>query len=108
MLQPVTLMLVCCNVLFIYTDNTDFRVTPLEAIMVTTSQMGSVQLLAEADSVALEPVESFFLTMEIKGTPFPMTPFASRNAFFYNRIEVFIEQASGKYFLLLVCVFQLC
>ena len=62
-------------------------------------QIGSVQLLAEVDPVALEPVESFFLTIEINGSTIPANMFgsSSRRTLLYNRIEVLIEDASCKY-----------
>ena len=69
----------------------------------SSSQIGCVQLLGEVDSVALEPVESFFLTIELTGQQIPANAFGSRSAFFHNRIEVLIEDASGKYLSLLAC-----
>ena len=60
-----------------------------------STQIGSMQLLAVDDSIALEPVESFFLTIAIANS-IPANVLDSRNTFLNNRIEVLIEDASGK------------
>ena len=70
--------------------------TLIAAFAVTTFQPGSVQVLAEFDTVALEPVETFFVTMEIIGNTVPPNLFESRNTFLNDRIMVLIEDASGK------------
>ena len=82
---------------FLSKDSADFRVIPIELIMVSSFQIGSVQILAEVDPVALEPVESFFLTIEIIGSTIPADAFDSKRTlnFLNNRIEVLIEDASG-------------
>ena len=70
--------------------------TPIGAFAVTTFQTGSVQVLAEVDTVALEPVETFFVTMEFIGNLIPANAFNSTNTFLNDRIMVLIEDASGK------------
>ena len=93
----ITHMLVCSDILsFLSKGDSDFRVTPIGAFTVTTFQTGSVQVLAEVDTVALEPVETFFVTMEIISNTIPANLFESRNTFLNDRIMVLIEDTSGK------------
>ena len=84
-----------------FQGSSDFRVFPIGPISLSSFQTGSLQLRAEVDCVALEPVESFFLTIALTGEQIPAKAFGSRNAFFYGIIKVLIEDASGKCLLLL-------
>ena len=64
--------------------------------MLSSFQPGSVQLLAEVDTVALEPVEFFTLTIVLTGNQIPANAFAPRSAFLHFEITVWIVDASGK------------
>ena len=68
---------------------------PYELIKVSSFQIGSVQLLAEVDPIALEPQEFSFLTILVFGLTDTFD--SNRTLTFFNRILVFIEDASGKY-----------
>ena len=59
-------------------------------------QTGSLQLLAEVDHVALEPVEFFTLTINLAGAQIPAEAFISRSTFLRFAITVWISDASGK------------
>ena len=87
-----------CSLLSILSkDDSDYRVTPIGPISQSSFQTGSVQLLAEVDTVALEPMEFFTLTITLLGNQIPANAFASRSAFLHFMIDVWIVDASGKY-----------
>ena len=70
--------------------------TPIGPISLSPFQTGSVQLLAEVDTVALEPMEFFTLTMTLTGHQLPANAFASRSTFLHFELDVWILDASGK------------
>ena len=72
---------------------------PIGPIFVSSLQPGFVILLTVFDSVALELVEFFTLTIQLIGNPLRVNDFASRSAFLHFKIDVWIVDASGKYFL---------
>ena len=76
--------------------DSDFRVTPIGPIPLSPFMAGAVQLLAEVDTIALEPVEFFTLTIVLIGNQLPANAFASRSAFLHFEITVWILDASGK------------
>ena len=81
---------------FLSKGDSDFRVTPIGPISLSSFQTGSVQLLAEVDTVALEPVEFFTLTISLTGTRLPADAFDSNSTFLYFEITMWIVDASGK------------
>ena len=66
----------------------------------SSDQIGSVQVLAILDSIALETMEVFTLSIELTGNQLP----ANLSVPLYNRTDVFIADATSKCLSLLVFI----
>lgn len=74
----------------------DFKVMTSSPLIVTSpSPTAEVELFIMKDTVTLEGIENFNVTLELAGR-FPMMSFSgAMNEFFINHVQVFIEDTTS-------------